>query len=73
MDENLKAIRQLVRENIAEWEERTGEKRVAPYPADTPCYYCRFNEYSPDGKIPFNACDYCIHNHEAKFFDEVQV
>lgn len=59
----LYEIRQIVARAITVWEQRCGEEKKAPFPLDTPCYYCQFNDGQSD-----IACNYCIHNPEAVIY-----
>lgn len=60
----LKLIQNLVRREVSDWERRTGKKKVPPYPADAPCYYCTLRD-SPE----LEPCKYCIQNPDAVIYE----
>jgi hypothetical protein len=66
---DLTRLHDWVAEDKAAWDKRTGEVHKAPYPSDSPCYYCPFN--MGDERVPgVNACTYCIQNPDALIYKD---
>jgi hypothetical protein len=59
----LKVIRDYIKKDHVDWEKDRKEKLTAPYPWPSPCSHCEIHESFK------RVCDYCIHNHEAAFFE----
>ena len=68
----LRKIISDTREDVEEWMQRNKRVTVdAPYPSNSPCYYCDVFEYKDETGI--RKCDYCIHNHSNKLLELLEV
>lgn len=67
MDVTKKELKEIIddtKERMKNWEDRSGKPLTAPYPADSPCYYCVGNTHE-DSRM----CLYCINNADNKLLD----
>jgi hypothetical protein len=61
--EELEEIILDTKERIKDFSDRNGKSLTAPYPQDTPCYYCEGNLGMGEES---RMCLYCINNADNK-------